>query len=511
MNVRATLANLAWLAASVPAHRRFTRGLRDPAAAQAQWLRAHLDRNADASYGRMFGAAEIRDYADFARRVPVVTSADLEPWVVRVKCGETKLLTAEPITRLIPTSGSTGARKQIPFTATLQQEFNAAIGPWMIDLAITNPAIAFGPAYWSVTPMGESAVDLEKDSVVPIGFDDDSEYLGGARAWLVEAAMAVPSATRHISDPNRFRQTVLLHLMRRADLRLISVWHPSFLSLLLDALVRDWETLLAELAQRSPSRARQLHSARPAEPHTIWPKLRVVSSWADAHACGPADDLQRRLPNVFFQPKGLLATEAFVTLPFRGVHPVAITSHLFEFLDDTGKVHPVDDLRHGAHYEVIVTTGGGLWRYRLGDRVEVTGFIERTPTLRFLGRSGNVSDRCGEKLADAFVAQVLATLFPAAPFAMLAPECDNGAWRYALFLDFESARPVDAPALDAALCANPHYALCRRLGQLSAPKIIPVRNAYARFTTAEVARGMRLGDIKPAALSQRTDWAAHLE
>ena len=511
MNARPTLANLAWLAASAPAHRRFSRVLRDPARAQSDWLRAHLAANADTEYGRAHGAPAIRNYADFARQFPVIAFADLEPWVNRVKSGETKLLTQERITRLIPTSGSTGARKLIPFTATLQREFNAAIGPWMVDLARANPAIVCGPAYWSVTPMGEFTSDLDAKSIVPVGFDDDSEYLGGARAWLVAAAMAVPCDTRHISDLRVFRHTVLLHLLRRPDLRLISIWHPSFLALLLDTLIHDWKELLAKLNEVSRARARALRSTNPAEPHTIWPHLRIVSCWADAQARGPADDLRRRLLNVMIQPKGLLATEACVTLPFRGSHPVAVTSHFFEFIDDSGNIHPVENLRPGGSYEVIVTTGGGLWRYRLGDRVEVTGFAERTPTLRFLGRTGNVSDRCGEKLAEAFVSQVLTKLYPAATFAMLAPECDVGIWRYALYLETTVELDCEIDDLDRALSANPHYALCRRLGQLAAPRVIPVRDAYARFTAAEIARGMRLGDIKPVALSQRTDWAEHLK
>ena len=510
MNARATLANLAWLAASAPAHGRFARVLRNPAHAQSDWLRAHLTANAGTGYGRAHGASSIRSYADFARQLPIVAYADLEPWINRVKAGETNLLTQEPVRRLIPTSGSTGARKLIPFTATLQREFNAAIGPWIFDLIQTSPAIALGPAYWSVTPMGEFASGLEAESAVPIGFDDDSEYLGGARAWLVEAAMAVPSHTRRISDLRRFRHTVLLHLLRCRDLRLISIWHPSFLTLLLDTLAHDWTELLAKPGEVSRGRARALQSANPAEPRTIWPHLRVVSCWADAQARGPADDLQRRLPDAMIQPKGLLATEACVTLPFRGNHPVAITSHFFEFMDDAGNVHPVENLRHGESYDVIVTTGGGLWRYRLGDRAEVTGFVERTPTLRFLGRQGNVSDHCGEKLAEAFVSQVLTKLYPDATFAMLTPEHHGDSWRYALYLETAVGfNSVDD--LDRMLSANPHYALCRRLGQLTAPRVISTRGAYARFTAAEVARGMRLGDIKPVALSQRTDWAEHLE
>ena len=82
-------------------------------------------------------------------------------------------------------------------------------------------------------------------------------------------------------------------------------------------------------------------------------------------------------------------------------------SHFFEFVDDSGAVHRVHELRAGQTYEVVVTTAGGLWRYRLRDSVRVTGFIGQTPALQFLGRNGNVSDLFGEKLSEAFVTETI--------------------------------------------------------------------------------------------------------
>ena len=115
-------------------------------------------------------------------------------------------------------------------------------------------------------------------------------------------------------------------------------------------------------------------------------------------------------PGVEIQPKGLLATEAFVTIPFAGRHPLAIRSHFFEFLegDRPRMAHQVEP---GGIYSVVVTTGGGLYRYRLEDRVEVTGFVGRTPSLRVLGKEGHVSDLRGEKLHESFVAGALERAF----------------------------------------------------------------------------------------------------
>ena len=142
-------------------------------------------------------------------------------------------------------------------------------------------------------------------------------------------------------------------------------------------------------------RAADLRHAGPNNLHGVWPRLRVVSCWGDAQATLPARELQRRLPGVVVQSKGLLATEAFVSIPFRGAHPVAIRSHFYEFIDDGGAVRLAHELQRGGSYRVVVSTGGGLGRERLGDLVEGDGFVDHTPSLRFLGRSGNVSALCG--------------------------------------------------------------------------------------------------------------------
>src|SRR5262249_37552599 len=137
--------------------------------------------------------------------------------------------------------------------------------------------------------------------------------------------------------------------------------------------------------------------------------------WADAHSAVAASGLARRFPKVPIQPKGLLSTEGVISIPFQGAHPLAIRSHFFEFIDPYHRVVSVSDLRVGERYAVILTTAAGLWRYRLNDIVQVTGRVKQTPSIRFVGRAGLVSDRVGEKLSEDFVADAVARLFAANP------------------------------------------------------------------------------------------------
>ena len=65
--------------------------------------------------------------------------------------------------------------------------------------------------------------------------------------------MAVPDELRLVKDMEVFRYVTLLCLLRQRELRLISVWHPSFLTLLVDALSTNWQELLTARTAISPT------------------------------------------------------------------------------------------------------------------------------------------------------------------------------------------------------------------------------------------------------------------
>ena len=50
----------------------------------------------------------------------------------------------------------------------------------------------------------------------------------------------------------------------------------------------------------------------------IWPRLALISCWTDAAAGQFLPQLRELFPTIEIQPKGLLATEAFVSFPLVG-------------------------------------------------------------------------------------------------------------------------------------------------------------------------------------------------
>ena len=89
---------------------------------------------------------------------------------------------------------------------------------------------------------------------IPIGFELDSAYLGLFGKLLVDSVMAVPNAVKNISNVNSFRYVTLLCLLRQPNLRLISIWNPTYLNLLLAPLAEWWESLLSDIERGTVSR-----------------------------------------------------------------------------------------------------------------------------------------------------------------------------------------------------------------------------------------------------------------
>jgi GH3 auxin-responsive promoter len=228
--------------------------------------------------------------------------------------------------------------------------------------------------------------------------------------------------------------------------------------------------------------------------------------------------VRRRFPHVEIQGKGLLATEGVVSIPlFNAASPVAaLTSHYLEFLDPRdGRSSPAHALDAGGTYEVALTTGGGLYRYRLRDLVRVEGTMHRAPLLSFQGRADRASDIAGEKLTAALVEQAIAaashSIGITATFAMLAPSWTPTP-HYRLYVEApESDAHSLAIALDRELNAAHHYRLCRALGQLGPIRGVSTRDGGQMYERACVERGQRAGSIKPPALESTPGWESVFE
>jgi hypothetical protein len=249
--------------------------------------------------------------------------------------------------------------------------------------------------------------------------------------------------------------------------------------------------------------------AKNKDARTLWPHLKLVSCWQDASSKSFFNELKHRLSQAAFQGKGLLATEGVVTVPDREGRPaLAVDSGFFEFLDDAGYSWVAHELESGTKYEVVMTTSGGLYRYRTGDCVICEGISENLPLLRFMGRSGLVSDMVGEKLTEEFVANCLDGCLDGIPgFHMLVP-CVRAKPQYVLVMDKCIGIQTEAfkLSIEQSLSRNPQYAFARRMGQLDSLSVLLLPNPLASYVNRIINNGARIGDVKVPALRPETDW-----
>lgn len=537
--------NVLWLISLLPGYLRFRIALGAPRREQERMLRRLLRMKKLTEYGREQGLGNGESYAAFSD-VPLTEYTDYATSVARIKDGALRVLTTDPVQALEPTSGSSSDPKHIPYTPALQAEFNRAIAPWVADLYMRHPCLLGGKQYWSISP--NVSVSGAAGSAVRVGFADDTEYLGPIGRWVSERILCAPSTLSRVDDPEAFEYLTLLFLLRERDLRLISIWHPTFFTVLLDRAPRhaaciadDIEsgslnaalTLTPELRREfenelipDPDRAdflRSLDFANHGAGGQLWPDLAVISCWTQGAAARWIEGLRRRFPGVSIHEKGLLATEGVVSIPFgpTGLCPCAVRSHFLEFVDcKTGKVHPLWDLQVGRRYSVLLTTGGGLTRYRLHDLVDVTGMLRKTPCVRFIGRDNRVSDLVGEKLHETHVADVLDALssdFANSPeFLFLAPRVDSSPPCYTLYLEPRNGANQDdvrwAEGIDVALRSNPYYDQARRAGQLGEVQVFRIKKDGARnYRDRYVANGMSAGDVKAPTLDLDVGWETVFE
>ena len=471
--------------------------LRDVGNQQETFLFDLLRKNQDTQFGKQHAFAGVDSIAAFRRRVPLRRDDEFAPWLDATAAGEPNVLTAEPVIAFEATGGGAGGRKIIPYTAASLRAFRAGVLPWLAYLLQRFPRIAEGVAYVAASPVLRAPQTLACG--LPLGLPSDAAYLGADLLEPLSRVITVPPAS---VDLAQWRVTTLAHLAAREDLTLISIWSPSFLLELLDALPVEADAVLAVLHARGDAGAARRLDLALSTPdgltRHLWPRLQAISLWMDGVSARYAARVGELLPGVHLDGKGVLATESVVTVrnSARACVP-ALNSAFIEFMDPAGDFHLGHELEAGRRYRVALTTPGGLYRYDLGDELECDA-AEDTPALRFVGRAGLISDLVGEKLSDSFVASALAGLDHA---ASLVPQFAP-APHYELWLDSCGDFPAAplATRIDELLKANPQYAYARQLGQLREPVAVRAPG-FAQFRARRhAAQGLRYGDSKSCAL-----------
>lgn len=518
MRVPPALLRAGFVALTASRARRFAAALRHPANAQHATLRRISRLIAGSPYAKHVGLRGGIGYAEFARRVPLVGYEDLRPWVERQVATGTPQLSREAAVVYERTSGSAGRPKLVPYPPALLASFSSCFEIWAHDLVAHGPRLRTGRMFLSVSPAGG---DEERTPTgTPVSLADDTGYLAPRYQRLLHRCIVAPPALKRIGDGAAYRRALATTLVARSDLEIVSVWSPTYLLALFDTIATARDGIAADLRRGQtgapdvaislppvPAERLALLARDPIPWERLWPELKLISCWTDAGSAPFATAVRKALPGVLLQGKGLLATEAPITVPLLGAEaPVPLLDEVFlEFVASDGDVRRLHELTEGETYVVVATQAGGLLRYQTGDRVRVEGRVAATPCLRFVGREGRVSDLVGEKLDELLARAAIAEVFGAdAHCSFLVPEPGpSGPPHYRCVTDHPAAvtnAPGLAARLDGELARSFQYAQARRLGQLGALVITHRADARAAYERFHLARGRRWGNVKFEAL-----------
>ena len=352
-----------------------------------------------------------------------------------VEKGESNLLTTDKVIWYAPTSGTTSKSKLFP--------------------KFVAPAAKQGPRFERVMLFVCWCQDASIPLGVPITPGGIADF--GAMIDAYPAKFVAPPETYQISDFASAMYVQMVFGLKESSLEcILSGFCPTTLSAF-TLLAQEWELMITDIrngtlkpslnltqSQRTvleeamgkpdPQRADELdatlsksmkqHNFKSVARH-LWPKLSLVMAVAGGSFVTYIPQLQHYLDdNIHISAPLYVASEELFGInkwPYDSVSAYSLQTNqiFFEFipLADSDSRNPqsvllADEINAGEVYEIVVTTSGGLYRYRMGDLIKVLEERDTSepPVIDVLGHMKLGLNICGEKVVEYQVTTTIAGL-----------------------------------------------------------------------------------------------------
>lgn len=449
---------------------------------------------------------------DFRSQLPIIGYQNIADKIILNR--ETRTgLTKKKVKYYQPTSGSTMKEKWIPYTEDFLKELNFASLPWIYDLYKNYPKINKGKHYWSLSWLPEDFRENVEN--------DDLEVVSFAQRQVLKQIMAMPWDVSKMKTSFDSQLATVIALVACEDLTLISIWSPTFiisqlkfimnhLDMIKDVFVnQEWPDNTSLNQYEIPRISnRNLEIIKNIEGHELrqlvglWPALNLISCWDSSTSKKWAQELSEIFVGINIQGKGLWATEAVVTIPFKGKYPLSFCSHFYEFksLEDNNLYYSWE-LKEGMRVSPVVTTGSGFYRYEIEDRLIVTSFYNQVPCFEFIGRIKDI-DLVGEKISHELAENIvncISTEFNIEALCLIA-NSSLPLPKYEMIMKVKESKEILQEIclrFENLLCANYHYKLARELGQLDSADVRMTHNPWELYKSLRMKEAKIEGNIKP--------------
>lgn len=510
------------------ATREFEALCQDAVAIQEKFLLERLSENKDTEYGKLFGFEDIHSVEEYQKELPITFHYDYEAAIDRQVDGEEGLLTADKPVFYCISSGSTDSPKYVPI---VEKDIQRQYFYWhdLIRETIRRqiPDATDKELFGRIFETGEFRRNFMSDGT-----------MSGVRASALHRYLESKgefdsncyTAPLEVMFPDQMEDMLYVKLRFALACRDVTAIHGVFVNRVVGMfryLVDNWDAFLSDIETGEVSDCfpvshewrRYLEEKLPADPERaaelrkfpkeslskglvrkIWPKIRYGQLIGGSMFAAYMDMLWtyvEDLPIHFFTyaasegcfgiARDMGEEDAYyVLLP---------DTCFYEFLSETGdgeRIYTIRDVEVGSKYEILITTLSGMYRYAIGDVVEVVGFEGQAPVVRVCYRKSQVINIADEKMN---VRQLENAMRKFQRRAECSAEgyCVDGDYtkklpRYILYLELADGKlPEDAAEiLDECLmesCSG--YKRDRELAELDKVFIQPVPKgafkAYGRF------------------------------
>jgi len=513
---------------------------KQPRKQQLQLLSAILKNNEQTAFGKEHNFSEVVDHRSYVENVPEQDYESLWPYIEKQEQDKTPELNSQNPILYAQTSGTTSEPKLIPILSHTVKHYQLS----QSLVAYANYRACKGVFDGTILAIGSPAIEGYLDTGTPYGAVSGLVYQSMPK--MVHRKYVLPSIIFDVEDYKAKYYLISAFAMRSFNVSIIATANPSTVMKILHTInqykkeiVKDIRTgslsnpfnIDAQVLQainknfhKDESRASELQTLIDDDETLsfaqLWPNLKALNVWTGGSVGVLIHEIRRQLPKeTSIIELGYLSSElrgSINVAPNNDYCIPTIHENFFEFIavedmdKETSSYLLVDELELGKQYFVWVTTQEGLYRYFMNDIIEVNGFVNKTPSIKFIQKGKGVVSLTGEKLYEGQVIDAIENLKNTLElkfdfFILLGNE---QAQCYKLFLDAEYANaPRVSEVLESALCElNVEFKSKRDSERLNPTKVIFVeKNTYEAYKNHCIDNGQREGQFKYLVLQNQKE------
>lgn len=315
-----------------------------------------LEKAKDTEIGKKYDFRSIKNYADFAERLPITTYEENQEYIERSRRGETNIMWPTPIKWFAQSSGTTTARsKYIPVSPESLENCHYAASKDLLCMYLNN----------------NEGSQLFSGKGLRLGgskelYQDGGTVYGDLSAILIDN---MPFWAEFSSTPNH-------------NISLLSDWEVKMQAIVDETIQQNVTSLAGVPSWMLVLLNNVIETTGKSNILDIWPNLEVYFH-GGVNFEPYAQQYQRIIPSQNFKYYEIYnASEGFFAIQDLN-HSKELLLMLdygifYEFIcmnsynTESEKIIPLEEVEVGKNYAVIITTNAGLWRYKIGDTVRFT-------------------------------------------------------------------------------------------------------------------------------------------